>query len=162
FRRYRRAVGAAERAVERLPEVEAQAARLEALLQEAEAADDTGLAALDERLRAEGLYRERQAPRDAPGSPEREFPPGARIRRYHLEGWEVLWGENATSNDYLTTRVARPDDLWLHARAVTGAHVLVRGERRGVPVPRPVLEAAARTAAAHSDARHSSVAPVDY
>src|SRR5262249_49162642 len=83
-------------------------ARLEALLQEAEAADDTGLAALDERLRAEGLYRERQAPRDAPGSPEREFPPGVRIRRYHLEGWEVLWGENATSNDYLPPPVAPP------------------------------------------------------
>lgn len=162
FRRYRRAVGAAERAIERLPEVEAEVARLEALLRAAEAADDAALAALDERLRAGGLYRERQVPRDAPGSPTRELPPGIRIRRYHLEGWEVLWGENATSNDYLTTRVARPDDLWLHARAVTGAHVVVRGERRGVPVPRPVLEAAARTAAAHSDARHSSVVPVDY
>jgi len=76
--------------------------------------------------------------------------------------WEILYGENATSNDFLTTRHARPGDLWLHARAVTGAHVLVPGVGSLERLPAEVLREAARLAAAHCEAKHSGVVPVDY
>ena len=79
-----------------------------------------------------------------------------------VDGWEVLYGENATSNDHLTTRVARPDDLWLHVRAAASAHVVVRTGGRADRVPPRVLEQAARICAAHSEARHSGLVPVDY
>jgi predicted ribosome quality control (RQC) complex YloA/Tae2 family protein len=162
FRRYRRAVAAAERAIDRLPAVEQRIQELEALAAQAETADEEALRALREQLRAGGVLRE-PAPPLARGPREKAaLPPGVRVRRYEVEGWEVLWGENATSNDYLTTRLARPGDLWLHARAVAGAHVIIRVPGRDVPVPRKVLEAAARTAAAHSEAKHSSVIAVDY
>jgi predicted ribosome quality control (RQC) complex YloA/Tae2 family protein len=161
FRRYRRAVAAAERAVDRLPAVEHRIAALESLLLRAQTAAAPELAALHEDLRTQGLLRETPAPVVGPG-PKAALPAGLRIRRYEVDGWEVLWGENATSNDYLTTRLARPGDLWLHARAVAGAHVVVRVPGRDTPVPRRVLEAAARTAAAHSEAKHSSVVAVDY
>jgi predicted ribosome quality control (RQC) complex YloA/Tae2 family protein len=162
FRRHRRAVAAAERSLQRLPAVEERISYLEALVAEAGAAELPGLEVLRARLRREGIFRKAQAP---PAKRERDrdaLPPGVRLRHYDRDGWEVLWGENAASNDYLTTRVAQPGDLWLHARAVTGAHVVIRGPARGQLPPRPVLEAAARTAAAHSDARHSSLVPVDY
>lgn len=77
------------------------------------------------------------------------------------EGWEILVGESAEANDYLTTKVARPTDIWLHARAVTGAHVIIRTGGRS-NVPKDTLLEAARLAASHSDARHSSYIPVDY
>jgi predicted ribosome quality control (RQC) complex YloA/Tae2 family protein len=162
FRRYRRAVAAAERAVDRLPAVEARLVRLEAAKERVAAADAPGLAALKDELAREGLARPEPRAGAADRGAKETLPPGIRIRHYRLDDWEVLWGENAPSNDYLTTRLARPADLWLHARAVTGAHVVVRAPRRDAPVPRTVLEAAARTAAAHSDAKHSSVIPVDY
>ncbi len=38
-----------------------------------------------------------------------------------LDESSVLVGRGAADNDRLTLRVARPHDLWLHARGVTGA-----------------------------------------
>jgi predicted ribosome quality control (RQC) complex YloA/Tae2 family protein len=85
-----------------------------------------------------------------------------RIRARTVEGWEILHGENATSNDYLTTKVARPDDLWLHVRAAASAHVVIRTGGRPERVPPRVLEAAARVAASQSESKHSGLVPVDY
>lgn len=87
---------------------------------------------------------------------------GYRIRtRTSSDGIEILLGETAEANDYLTTRVARPNDIWLHARSVTGAHVIVRtaGIRQ---IPQSTLQEAAAIAAENSDARHSSYVPVDW
>lgn len=94
--------------------------------------------------------------------PQEDFE-GKRIR-VHLApgGWQVLVGENAEANDYLVTRVAQPNDWWLHVRAGTGAHVIIRTGGNPQAVPRPVLEFAARLAAQHSPQRYSSVVPVDY
>ncbi|MCC6485577.1 MAG: NFACT family protein [Armatimonadetes bacterium] len=92
---------------------------------------------------------------------ERPFE-GHRIRCVvSSDGLEILYGETAEANDYLTTRVARPGDIWMHARSVTGAHVVIR--MSGVKqVPAATLREAADTAARHSDARHSSYIPVDW
>jgi predicted ribosome quality control (RQC) complex YloA/Tae2 family protein len=38
----------------------------------------------------------------------------------------VLVGRGARENHRLTFAVARPEDVWLHARDVPGAHVIVR------------------------------------
>ncbi|MHB9035458.1 MAG: Rqc2 family fibronectin-binding protein [Armatimonadota bacterium] len=88
---------------------------------------------------------------------------GERIRRFMTpEGWEILHGENSKANDYLTQRVARPNDIWLHARSITGAHVVIRTAGHTGSVPRPVLMQAARIAAQNSDAKHSSLVPIDH
>ncbi|MCX7689157.1 MAG: NFACT RNA binding domain-containing protein, partial [Fimbriimonadales bacterium] len=88
---------------------------------------------------------------------------GRRIRVYLAPGgWQVLVGENAEANDYLVTRVAHSNDWWLHVRAGTGAHVVIRTNNSPQSVPRQVLEFAAQLAAANSPQRHSSLVPVDY
>ena len=46
----------------------------------------------------------------------------------------ILVGRGAADNDALTLHVGRPHDLWLHARGVTGAHVIVP-LRRDEPCP---------------------------
>jgi hypothetical protein len=76
-------------------------------------------------------------------------------------GIEILVGRGARSNDELTYEIARPDDIWLHARDVTGAHVVMRWTQDGAPPGRDLEEAAA-LAAWHSRARGSVVVPVDW
>jgi predicted ribosome quality control (RQC) complex YloA/Tae2 family protein len=161
FHRYRRAMAGAETALERIPELEARELRLTAQLESAACAEASELRAM-----IEAEPRLFAAPTGEPGrrepAAEREFPVGVRVRRVSVDGWEILYGENAVSNDWLTTRHARPHDLWLHARAVTGAHVIIRDARTVERVPSAVLREAARLAAAHSEAKHSALVPVDY
>lgn len=99
---------------------------------------------------------------EAPARPQEDF--GGKRIRVHLApgGWQVLVGENAEANDYLITRVAQPNDWWLHVRAGTGAHVVVRTNGNPQAVPKQVIEFAAQLAAANSPQRHSSIVPVDY
>jgi len=83
------------------------------------------------------------------------------FRRIALPGGlEALVGRNARSNAQLTTRIARPHDLWLHARGVPGSHVVIRRATRTTEIPRAAVEAAARIAAHYSDARTQTLAPV--
>lgn len=76
-------------------------------------------------------------------------------------GIEVLVGRGARANDELTYDIAKPDDVWLHARDVTGAHVVMRWSQEGAPPARDLHEAAA-LAAWYSRARGSVVVPVDW
>jgi len=65
----------------------------------------------------------------------------AGLRRFRLAGgWEVIVGRGAAQNERLTFQVARGNDLWLHARGVAGAHVILRGP--GEPPPWAVRAAA--------------------
>ena len=75
-------------------------------------------------------------------------------------GFEALVGKHARGNAHLTTRVARPHDLWLHARGVPGSHVVVARASRTVAVPPHVVQAAAELAARFSTAKTQSVVPV--
>ena len=48
--------------------------------------------------------------------------------RHYLtaRGFSLLVGRGAKENHHLTFHVARPEDVWLHARDVPGAHVILR------------------------------------
>jgi predicted ribosome quality control (RQC) complex YloA/Tae2 family protein len=164
FRRYRKGTDAALQAVEQSEKVSSRLAEVRDREARVQNAALEGLPGLREELTQEGLLKKpepgrtsSEARRAAP-----EYPPGVRIRRYTVEGWEVLLGENATSNDYLTTRVARPDDWWLHVRASPSSHVVIRTAGHPERVPPTVLREAARITAAHSESKHSSYVPVDY
>ncbi|MBC6989466.1 NFACT RNA binding domain-containing protein [Hymenobacter sp. BT491] len=74
-------------------------------------------------------------------------------------GFTILVGRNAQNNDLLTQRYAHKDDLWLHAKDVTGSHVVIR-HRAGQTVPDPVVERAAQLAAWYSRRKNDSLCPV--
>ncbi|MBC6698473.1 NFACT RNA binding domain-containing protein [Hymenobacter puniceus] len=74
-------------------------------------------------------------------------------------GFTILVGRNAQNNDLLTQRYAHKDDLWLHAKDVSGSHVVVR-HRAGQTVPEPVVERAAQLAAWYSRRQNDSLCPV--
>ena len=79
--------------------------------------------------------------------------------RMEIDGFTVWIGRNARQNDWVTFKRAVADDLWLHARGVPGAHVVIK--RAGRQVPEAVIERAAQLAAYHSSARDDASVPVD-
>ncbi len=81
--------------------------------------------------------------------------------RTQIGEYDVFIGKSAKSNDALLREQARKDDLWLHAKDVSGSHVLIK-QRGNQPFPRPVIELAARWAAHASKRKNDSLAPVIY
>ncbi len=77
-------------------------------------------------------------------------------------GLEVRVGRSPKANDALTLKHAHGNDVWLHARDVGGAHVILRWTEREANPPHRDLEEAAALAALHSRARTSRLVPVDY
>ncbi len=76
------------------------------------------------------------------------------IREYRGDGgWRILVGKSSRGNDYLTSRIAAPDDYWFHARDYPGAHVVLKHDSAGADPPPGVLDSAAEAAAWHSAAR---------
>lgn len=77
------------------------------------------------------------------------------------DGIEILVGKKATDNDFLTFRIARSLDTWLHAANYPGSHVVIRGQGRNRVPDRTLIEAA-QLAAFYSDARKHPKAEVRY
>lgn len=83
-------------------------------------------------------------------------PPGKRDEprplgpiRWDLDdGWFLLAGKSGTENDFLTTRLALPHDLWFHVANIPGAHVILRSpDGKPKPPPPACMEKAAGLAA---------------
>jgi len=75
------------------------------------------------------------------------------------DGWQVLVGRTDADNDYLSFRVARPNDGWFHVRGQSGSHVILQGPP-GADPDRQTLQRAAAIAAYHSKARDAGVVAV--
>jgi predicted ribosome quality control (RQC) complex YloA/Tae2 family protein len=111
-------------------------------------------------LKNEELAALKAFARDSAGAQEGQ--PGSRpFRTFDKMGYEILAGKNAQNNDELTFRVAAKQDLWLHAKDVTGSHVVIR-RKGGKDIPPEVLEYAARLAAYFSRRRGDTLTPVQY
>ena len=83
-------------------------------------------------------------------------------RRYtSSDGFEILVGKAAKDNDFLTFRVAKSLDLWLHAADYPGSHVVVRNPNRQ-EIPQKTLLEAAQIAAFFSQAKSQAKVAVHY
>jgi predicted ribosome quality control (RQC) complex YloA/Tae2 family protein len=159
YRHYRRIADSAARVAARTAEVRAREAATRALLAEVDAAQDDALPRLEREARKLGA-----APRRAPGAGRKKrdepLPPYRTFRA--LSGATILVGRGAADNDTLTRRVAKGNDLWLHVRGQTGAHVVIRLEKSGAGPDQEALLDAAHLAAHFSDARGEPVVDVAY
>jgi predicted ribosome quality control (RQC) complex YloA/Tae2 family protein len=155
FARYRKAADALPHLARRRAALAARDEALEVLAFEAERAQDGAtLAELRDDLDAlEGRPPARVAAtttrRRAPLQVDR--PSGARI----------YVGRSPRENVEVTFRIARPDDLWFHARGIPGSHVVLRAPP-GARVSDDDLDAAADLAAAHSRAHAAGRVEIDY
>lgn len=153
YARYRKATDALPHLRRRREALAARREALEVLAFEAERADPATLpeleAALDE---LEGRPPQRAASPLRPRAPLRvERPSGARI----------YVGRSPRENVEVTFRIARPDDLWFHARGIPGSHVVLQPPPGAQPDDGD-LAAAADLAATHSKARNAPRVEIDY
>ena len=82
------------------------------------------------------------------------------IYEYELPGgWKVLAGKTDTDNDFLSLKMAKPNDYWFHVRGMPGSHVILRAKPNEDP-DRETLKRAAAVAAFHSKARNGGIVAV--
>ncbi len=86
---------------------------------------------------------------------------GPEFKEYECQGFQIFVGRNAKNNDELTLHFAHKEDLWLHAKDVSGSHVIIKHKNDGV-FPKPVIEKAAQLAAFYSKRKTDSLCPVMY
>jgi predicted ribosome quality control (RQC) complex YloA/Tae2 family protein len=78
---------------------------------------------------------------------------------FEYKGYRILVGKNAQSNDILTQQLSYKEDLWLHAKDVSGSHVLIK-HQSGKKFPKDVIERAAQLAAYNSKRKNDTLCPV--
>ncbi len=81
------------------------------------------------------------------------------MRFQSTDGYPIYVGRNNHQNDELTFRLARKDDLWLHASKVHGSHVII--SCGGTVPPDDTVTQAAQLAAHYSQAAGGQNIPVD-
>lgn len=99
--------------------------------------------ARDEGLRSEPKQEEKTEP----------------FMRFASQGFDIWVGRNAKANDELTLKYSFKEDLWLHAKDVSGSHVLIKYQA-GKTVPPAVKEHAASLAAWYSKRKNDTLCPV--
>lgn len=145
----------------RLEETQRAIESVKALEAEVDAAETVTLALLEGWMTAAQVLG--VTPKEStPGAGRAQKPPRLPFIEYaDVKGHRVLVGRGAKDNDELTMRVAKPHDLWLHARGVPGAHVVVP-LAKGAQCPTELLVDAATLAAYHSDARGQDLVEVTW
>jgi hypothetical protein len=155
FHAYDKAKSALAGVPERLSAAEAQLAGLDetlALLELAEgfeAIEGIAREAIDQGyLRKPDPTRKKQKIRRPPP-----------LRLESPDGYTIYVGRSAGQNEQVTFKLGAPDDLWLHARGIPGAHVIVKSSGRAAP--EATLQAAAELAAYFSAGREEAAVDID-
>lgn len=123
------------------------------LIQQLEVASVTDLEEIREELRGEG-YLKRQTKGKQKNKPKKPVPEAFTA----TSGTPILVGKNNIQNEYVTTKLAHRDEIWLHTKDVPGSHVVIRSRE---PDEATLLEGA-HLAAYFSKSQDSAAVPVDY
>ncbi|WP_078430681.1 Rqc2 family fibronectin-binding protein [Alkalihalobacterium alkalinitrilicum] len=154
FRKYNKAKNSVAVVEEQIEKAKLEMQYLEQLIQQMEAASPKDIEEIREELIEEGYVRRRQK-----DSKKKKKPTKPQIESYvSSTGVEFFVGKNNKQNEYLTNRLARQDEIWLHTKDIPGSHVLIRH----TDPDETTLTEAATVAAFFSKARQSSGVPVDY
>lgn len=87
----------------------------------------------------------------------------SKFKHYLIENkYHIYVGKDSANNDLLTTKFAKQNDFWFHARSVSGSHVVLRVENTKEAVPKNILKKTASIAAYHSKAKTAGIVPVSY
>ena len=81
------------------------------------------------------------------------------LRLESTDGFTIYVGKNNRQNDELTFKMARKDDLWLHAQKVHGSHVIIACA--GAEVPDDTVTQAAQLAAYYAESAGGQNIAVD-
>lgn len=159
YQKLKRAAAELERQVE-MAEMELQ--YLEGLISSIELSEDLN-ALMEIRLEMErqGLIQSLTAQHKADS--RRRRPMRSEPLKLRTSDGSIVWvGRNNRQNDYLTLRMANPNDIWLHTQKIPGSHVILRPPNGASEPSESALLEAAEAAAYYSQARNSRNVPVDF
>ncbi|PFD46102.1 hypothetical protein CN285_03860 [Bacillus cereus] len=153
FQKYQKAKNSVAIVEEQIEKTNEEILYFDSLLQQMEAASSKDIEEIREELAEEGYVRSRKT-KNAKKKPTKPI-----LDKYLAsDGTEIFVGKNNKQNDYLTTKFARRDEIWLHTKDIPGSHVVIRSLE---PAEETLLEAA-KIAAYYSKAKDSSSVPVDF
>ena len=126
---------------------------LESVLEELSRADtDAQLEEIKQELQGEGYLRA--------DSKKRMRQPKSQLMRFEsTDGYPIYVGRNNRQNEELTFKLARKDDLWLHAQKVHGSHVII--SCGGATPPDDTVTQAAQLEAYYAESTGGQNIPVD-
>ena len=101
-----------------------------------------------------GLIREKQTSKKKVDTPIKPL-------RYLISGYTIYVGKNNIQNNFVTFKLAKAMDMWLHTQKIHSSHVVIVNEKGG-EIPDNVIVAAAEICAYYSQASSGSKIPVDY
>ncbi|WP_338335251.1 Rqc2 family fibronectin-binding protein [Bacillus altitudinis] len=154
FTKYQKAKNAVEAVNEQIERTHEEIVYFDELIQQLSSASPKDLEEIREEL-VEGKYLRPKQKRNA----KRKKSSAIQLEAYESsQGVPILVGKNNKQNEYLTTKAAARDDIWLHTKDIPGSHVVIRHK---APDEQTLLEAA-QIAAYFSKAKESSSVPVDY
>ncbi|AHL71356.1 hypothetical protein BW16_08180 [Bacillus pumilus] len=154
FTKYQKAKNAVEAVNEQIERTHEEIVYFDELIQQLSSASPKDLEEIREEL-VEGKYLRPKQKRNA----KKKKPSAIQLETYESsQGVPILVGKNNKQNEYLTTKAAARDDIWLHTKDIPGSHVVIRHK---APDEQTLLEAA-QIAAYFSKAKESSSVPVDY
>jgi len=154
FKRYNKAKNSASAAAEQIEAAREEIAYFDTLLAQLETASLQDIEEIREELAEQGYLKQRSGQGARKKKPARP----ALLCYTSSENVPIYVGKNNTQNEYLTNRLASPNDTWLHTKDIPGSHVVIRGTGFG----NATLEEAAMLAAYYSRGKASSLVPVDY
>lgn len=108
---------------------------------------------VQQALQSKGLWKGKTVKRIGGGGQS------APIRYVTKDGFVIWVGRNSRQNEMVSFKKASGEDLWLHAREVPGAHVVIKHDGRAIPDS--VIDQAAALAAYYSARRRDGKVPVD-
>jgi predicted ribosome quality control (RQC) complex YloA/Tae2 family protein len=155
FKRYTKARNARLEIEERKETIRKDLERLNKKLAELEGAIEAG-----DEYRIEELTG---APKKAPSKKQIKSDANMSGTRSFTssDGFEILVGKKAKDNDFLTFRIAKSLDTWMHAADYPGSHVVVRNPNRK-EIPHKTLLEAAQLAAFYSQGKSQPKAAVHF
>lgn len=77
-------------------------------------------------------------------------------------GYEVWVGKDSVSNDLLTMKYAKQNDLWFHVSGYSGSHTVLKIPEGTETVPKEIVAAAASICGYYSKARSAKKVKVSY
>jgi len=127
---------------------------LKSVLEELNRAEsDAELEEIRQELYAGGYVRQTGGKKKMKQS---KLPP---LRFESTDGYPIYVGRNNRQNEELTFKLARKDDIWLHAQKVHGSHVII--SCGGTKPPDDTVTQAAQLAAYYAETKGGQNLPVD-
>ncbi|KOO49339.1 Rqc2 family fibronectin-binding protein [Viridibacillus arvi] len=152
YTKYNKAKNALIMVQEQLDKTQEDLAYFEMLSQQVQQAAPADIEEIREELAEQGYLKLRASKR-------RKKPTKPTPEKFKSStGIDISVGKNNKQNDYLTFKIARKSEIWMHTKDIPGSHVVIHSSD---PDEQTLLEAATLSAY-FSKARESSSVPVDY